>query len=383
MLKLPVPYDKLSSLRESLALSEEELKSIEPFRDLFIEKKDEFALYLYQFFSAIPETRIILDRAQRPGFFPEAWSRWFELLFRERPGPEFFSRLWKVGLRHVEVALDQRYTNLGFSMVRQYCYHIVFSSIPVEKVRPVLVVIDKLLDLCLLIETSAYIDATTQCDLEVINGIADMIRNPVTVIGGNIKRLQRKVDPGDPLYSTYESLISENMRLERMVKDIKVYIEMLNTEPELHTLLLEELIISTLERLRLERDLRGVQINIDLDPRYPRVLGDRKDLGHMFYHLLQNSLDAVEPDNARVRISSYPEGMSNKGLAIELFNTGKPPKAGDLDKLYSPFFTTKPTGTGFGLPIAKLAVRKNHGKLMFVPVPGEGVKVIGTITLPG
>ncbi|MCL4492679.1 MAG: protoglobin domain-containing protein, partial [Nitrospirae bacterium] len=252
MLTFPVPYKKLSALRDRLALNDEDLKSIEPFRNIFVGKKNEFARYLHDFFSAIPETRIILERSQRPGFLLEAWAHWFESLFKETPGPEFFSRLWRVGLRHVEVNLDQRYTNLGFSVARQYCHTLALSNIPLEKTGTVLGVIDKLLDLCLLIETTAYIEATTRCDLEVMKGIADMIRNPITVIGGNVKRLLKKAGPESPLSGAYESLLSESTRLEHMVLDIRRYIEMLNSEPELRMLLLEDLIKSALAALRAE-----------------------------------------------------------------------------------------------------------------------------------
>ena len=54
-----------------------------------------------------------------------------------------------------------------------------------------------MLDLCLLIETEAYITHTTRCDLEVMREVADRVRNPVTVIGGNIRRMQKKGDASE------------------------------------------------------------------------------------------------------------------------------------------------------------------------------------------
>ncbi|MFO0751807.1 MAG: ATP-binding protein [Thermodesulfovibrionales bacterium] len=380
MLNISIPYQKLLHLLEKLEIKEEELGGLEPFHHLFTSRKDEYAAYLHHYFLAIPETRVLLEHLEHPGHLIRAWAYWFETLFTEKPGKDFAARLWRVGLRHVEVNLDQRYTNLGFSITRQFCNQIVRASIPAEEAVAVSHTIGKLLDFCLLVETSAYIEATTRCDLEVIKGIADKVRNPVTVIGGNIKRLQRKVATGDPLYDIYGSLFSENMRLERMVLDIKNYIDMFNGEPHIGPLSLEEIVAHTIARLEAERQRETVRIEKAFDPTCPYVEGDRREMEFLFYYLLQNSFEAVDPENPLIRISSCLEEAPYRCIVVEIFNTGVPPKEEDLEKLFSPFYSTKSFGTGFGLPIARLAVRKNYGKLELIPVPGEGTKVRVTLS---
>ncbi len=93
----------------------------------------------------------------------------------------------------MEVNLDQSFSNLGFAMIRQFCHKVISTDIPLEQRSQAFSTIDKMLDLCLLVETTAYIENTVSCDIEVMSEVADRVRNPAMVIGWNIKKLQGKV----------------------------------------------------------------------------------------------------------------------------------------------------------------------------------------------
>ena len=382
MLNIPVPYEKLLLFQKSLGLDSNELIKLEPFRAVFVGKKYEFADYFYKVFLDIPETKLILEHVQRPGFLRNAWSNWFELLFSSRPDKEFIYRLWKIGLRHVEVNLDQRYSNLGFSVARQFCQKVILSEIPPEQAGAVSVTVDRLLDFCLLVETNAYIEATSRCDIEVIKGIADKIRNRVIVIGGYINRLHKKSNVHDPVYDIYNSLIMESASCERMVADIITYFDVYEREPEILTLSLEEIIGKVLSRLRVIERFGNVRIEISLTPDAPLVLADRKDIESMFYHILENSLEAVNQGNPYIKITSNVNKSLPNRVQVEIFNTGTPPRTEEIEKMFSPFYSTKPFGTGFGLAISKLALRRNYGSLTIEPVPGQGTKLIIILSSP-
>jgi signal transduction histidine kinase len=380
MLNIPVPYEKLLQFQASLGLTEDSLTQLDPYRDLFVSKKDEFAAHFHDVFQGIPEAKLVLDYEERPGIMLRIWSHWFERIFRSKLDQELYSYLWKIGLRHVEVNLDQRFSNLGFSVIRQFCHRVVREEIEHGSRTHLLQLIDDIMDLCLLVETSAYIEATTRCDIEIIKGIADRVRNPVTVIGGSIKRLQKKVDTGSPAYGVYESLLSENSRLEHMVTDIKMYFEMFQEDAVFSTLELEPLIKKAVESLTGNNRFAGISLETALSPQAMRIIADARDMENMFHHLLENSFEAADPSDPRVRITSREVQEPHPGIMIEIFNTGRPIKEDEFDKFATPFFSTKPAGTGFGIPIIRLAVRKNHGKVIFLPAPDEGMIVM--ITLP-
>ncbi len=103
---------------------------LEELTRLFIGKKDAFADYFYDFFHDMEDTRPFLDEEKQPGHMKRVWAGWFASFFRSKPDDEFLAYLWGVGVRHVEVSLDQRFSNLGFAMIRQFCHKIVAAEVP-------------------------------------------------------------------------------------------------------------------------------------------------------------------------------------------------------------------------------------------------------------
>lgn len=379
---IPAPLERLVWFQEKLSLKPEEKEKIDQYRHLFAEKKEVFAEHFYQFFYEIPETKLFLDYEKRVGHLKKAWTQWFESLFKEISNERFLGYLWRSGLRHVEVNIDKRYINLGYSIVRQFCQEIAREEIPSHDQSTVLVAIDKMIDICLLIETYAYVAATSQCDMEIVKGISHQVRNPLTVIGGNIIRLLRKEDPHSPLHRTYETILGENKRLEGMVIDAGVYSEMFERAPDFSEVSLESLILGALEKLKATQWVKDVKIEMDLSSEYPVIRGVPEDLETMFYYLLQNSLEAVDPEEPYIKISSRLLASAPFFMEIEIFNNGALPSKEDVDNLFVPFYSSKPLGTGFGLPIAGLDARKSLGDLTLEPVPEQGTKCVIKLPIP-
>jgi len=379
---IPAPMERLVWFRTRLGLEGEELEALDRYRALFTVKKDVFSEAFYHYFKDIPQTRIILEHETPRGDIRKAWAHWFESLFEKRLDRQFLDFCWRSGLRHVEVNVDQRFVNLGFSFARQFCQGIVLEAVPPADQGAVMVSLDKMVDLCILIETQAFVAGTSQCDMEVVKGISHQVRNPLTVIGGNIIRLKRQVDPESPVDKVYSTILSENKRLEEMVIDAGNYSEMFEKEPEFSEVSLNGLVSNALKKLEARYALGNFHIATDLAPGAGQVLGDPRDLEMMFYYLLQNSLEAADPEDPSVRITATRKKGSPPSLKVEIFNTGVPPKEEEMENIYVPFSSSKPQGTGFGLSIAQLAARKSHGDLHIEPVPGQGTKCVIELPAP-
>jgi signal transduction histidine kinase len=382
MSTIPMPYERLTFFLSQLGLHEDDLKELNPYRAVFASRNSDFARFFHDYFHQIDGTRILLEHASKPGNLEKLWAHWFESLFASKVEEKFLARIWKSGTRHVELNLDQRFVNLGYAMVRQFCHQLVRQEVPNERMEGVSWAINRLIDLCLLVETHAYITATSKCDREVVRGIAHQVRNPVTVIGGNIMRLQKKLEEDNPVYKVYDAIIVESKRLERLVTDIHTYTEIFQDDPSFTISSLEILVTRALRKLRSRHSMEKIVLENHLDPGFPSVHGDARAIETMFYYLLENSLEAVSPENPYISISSEVLDAQPSFVQITIFNTGTPPQPEELGNLLAPFHSSKTTGTGFGLPIARLVAQKNLGDLVLVPVPNQGTKCIVTLPLP-
>jgi len=375
-----VPYQSFRLLMDKLKLTENDLLLLSRHRDFFISRKDEFAEFFYKFYFEVPETHILLEHFGKPDVMKLTWATWFERLFRENLDSDFVSYLWRIGLKHVEINLDQRFTSLGFSVVRRFCHGLALEGFPPQVAVEILPVVDKLVDSCILVETSAYIEATVRCDVEILKGIADKIRNPVTIIGGNLRRFQRHTDPKDPLYKDYEFLISSTARCEDMIEDINTYVEMFQREAQFDQAMLETVIENMIEKLSVRKKLEGVKVDVLISPEGRFVKGDPIDLRHLFYHILENSIEASHAaESPYVRITSVPQEAPPHTVRVEVFNNGEVINLANISDIFAPFYSTKPKGSGLGLSIVKLALRKNFGEIDFEPLPQEGTKVFITL----
>jgi signal transduction histidine kinase len=381
-IEIPVPFEKIAWFQEKLGLGRDDLRRISAYSDVFLNKAEDFAESIHRFFLEIPETGIILAQNKRSLHLKRVWQQWYELLFKDPLGEKALTYLWRSGLRHVEVNLDKRFINLGYAFVRQFFHRIAVNLAPQDDRGMLLLALDKLVDFCVLVETHAYVTASSQCDMEVVRGISHQVRNPLTVIGGNILRLQRNLEPESPLFRTYETILRENTRLEAMVRDTTVYSELYQKEPRAADCSLDLIINEALKKLDGMQEKKAARLEMALDPDVLKVRVDYQDIVTLFYYLLQNSLEGADPKNPLLRISSKPVDSEGAFVEVEIFNTGKSPSPEDMENVFVPYFSLKPYGTGLGLPIALLAARKNLGDLYLESVAGKGTSCVIRLPLP-
>ena len=103
-----------------------------------------------------------------------------------------------------------------------------------------------------------------------------------------------------------------------------------------------------------------IEVELDLDPSLPLVLAIPNNLRQVFLNLILNAVDAM-PDGGRLGIVTHQSDDEQVGVIIR--DTGRGIPAGNLSRIYEPFFTTKEKGTGLGLSISYGIVEAHKGKM--------------------
>ncbi len=222
--------------------------------------------------------------------------------------------------------------------------------------------------------------------------MAHEIRNPLAAIGVNAGLLARDEKDHQRLDLSRE-ILYEVKRLNGIITQTLDFVRQrpLNLqESDLHALLRDVVEQSVPEG-------SGIKVNWSLG-KVGKALLDETQLRNAFQNLIKNSCEAMasETSGGELRIRTYlaaneaggqvPETFSaqvargDRNLMVEIEDTGPGMPKEVLDKVFTPFFTTKPGGTGLGMSIAHKSITDHWGFLDIESLPGKGTRFI--VTLP-
>ena len=112
------------------------------------------------------------------------------------------------------------------------------------------------------------------------------------------------------------------------------------------------------------------------------VLGDRVQLQQLLLNLIMNSVEAMKGITERTRELSVSSTLAEpSGVLIAIKDTGPGLDPAVADRMFQPFFTTKPDGLGMGLAICRSIVEAHGGRLWVSPREPHGADVRFTVPL--
>ena len=207
-------------------------------------------------------------------------------------------------------------------------------------------------------------------------GIAHEINNPLGGILLYGTNLIKKIPKESPLHEGLEVIINETMRCKRIIQDL---LEFSRERPPSRAMVnINGIIEKTLSILENEFRLKHIHIKRDLLKEMPEILLDTSQLEQVLVNLLINAIEANQVGGT-VTIRSLL-GAERERVRVEIADTGCGISSEHMARIFEPFFSTKPKGTGLGLAVSYGIVQNHQGSIWATSRPGQGTCF--TVELP-
>ncbi len=204
-------------------------------------------------------------------------------------------------------------------------------------------------------------------------GIGHELRNPLASIKGSVYFLKMALEnPEDEIKETLDVLDQEVTNCVLIISSLLDFAS--PKAPTKQKTNVNEVINAALLRVDITE---GIKLETDLDPKLPVILADPIQLSQVFINLIRNAVQAME-NGGKLTINTDTSGPGY--ISIKITDTGSGITKEDLQKLFTPLFTTKAKGIGLGLAIAKTFIEAHEGTIDVTSSVGEGTAFL--IKLP-
>jgi signal transduction histidine kinase len=208
---------------------------------------------------------------------------------------------------------------------------------------------------------------------EMATGLAHEIKNPLTGIKASMEVLSQEPTFTEEDKAVLSKVIDEVKRIELLMKSLLNFAK--PPKPQFMTVdvndILEKTIAFSLTYPSFSStNSKAINIKKDFDDHLSATMADPVQLQQAFLNLLLNAGDAM-PDGGTVTVKTSRNPLGNS-IQIEIADTGKGVGEEVKDKIFNPFFTTKPSGTGLGLAITKQIIEQHGGDIRVSNNPGIG-----------
>jgi PAS domain S-box-containing protein len=217
---------------------------------------------------------------------------------------------------------------------------------------------------------------------ELAASIAHEVNQPLTAVTNNgsacLRLLANRSLEPDVLRRALEEIVADGTRASAVIARIRGFIK--KAPAEKTELDVNEVIQEVLALAGHELHKNQILVDCDLANTLPRVRADRVQLQQVLLNLIMNGIEAITGATNQPRVLGLESRIHEYGdVLVEVRDSG----AGlglEVDRLFTPFFTTKANGMGMGLPISRSLIEGHGGRLWASPNSPHGA--VFSFTLP-
>ena len=219
---------------------------------------------------------------------------------------------------------------------------------------------------------------------ELTASISHEVNQPLAAIVTNgqvcLRLLALETPRPDEMRAVLERIVRDGNRASEVIQRIRALAK--RTEPQMASLDINEVIREATLLVQREVLSQGVSLRTELASALPTVLGDRVQLQQVVINLLMNGVEATAPITDRPReILIRSEQHEADKVHVAVLDSGIGIDSETAEKVFSAFFTTKPSGLGMGLSISRSIIRAHGGRLWVSPNPDHGAAFQFTVPI--
>ena len=200
-------------------------------------------------------------------------------------------------------------------------------------------------------------------------GVAHEIRNPLSSIKGFAVYFKQRLAGNAEDEQTAEIMIAETERLNRVISQLIEFARPLELKKKQTNLV--DLIRHTIRLVNAEAGKNAVEIDVKADENLPLADIDPDKIKQVLLNIFLNALSAM-PEGGKLSVEMAAQ---KDFMDVTVSDTGSGIKEEDMPRIYDPYFTSKPAGTGLGLAVVQKVMDAHGGVIQMESKAGVGTKV--------